>query len=73
MMNETVTRSFRVLLANDDSQAARNAEAWVSRLRWSRPCVVDVLCVAGHGITRFGWRMQTYRAAVRQAIGRRCH
>ncbi|HEY4634107.1 MAG TPA: universal stress protein [Candidatus Limnocylindrales bacterium] len=67
-MNETITTPYRVLLATDDSDAARNAEAWVSRLRWSRPCVVDVLCVAGHGITRFGWGMQTYRTTVRQAV-----
>ena len=67
-MNETDATPYRVLLATDDSEAARNAEAWVSRLRWSRPCVVDVLCVAGHGITRLGWGMQTYRAAVREAI-----
>ncbi len=67
-MNETVTKPYRVLLATDDSDAARNAEAWVSRLHWSGPCVVDVLCVAGHGITRFGWGMQTYRTAVRQAV-----
>ncbi len=67
-MNETIATPYRVLLATDDSEAARHAEAWVSRLRWSRPCVVDVLCVAGHGITRFGWGMQTYRTAVRQAV-----
>lgn len=41
---------FRILLATDDSEPARQAEAWVARLRWSRPYVVDVLCVAGHGI-----------------------
>jgi nucleotide-binding universal stress UspA family protein len=67
-MNATVTTPYRVLLATDDSEAARNAEAWVSRLRWSGPCIVDVLCVAGHGITRLGWRMQTYRSAVRDAV-----
>ncbi len=67
-MNETVAPPFRVMLATDDSEAARNAEAWVSRLRWSRPCVVDVLCVAGQGITRLGWGMQTYRTAVSQAV-----
>ena len=59
---------FRVLLATDDSESARHAEAWVARLRWARPCLVDVLCVAGHGITRFGWGMQTYRTTVRQAV-----
>ena len=62
------TTPIRVLLATDDSEAARCAEAWVSRLRWSQPCVVDVLCVAGHAITWFGWGMQTYRATVRQAV-----
>lgn len=67
-MNEIAAASFKVLLATDDSEAARNAEAWVSRLRWSRPCVVDVLCVASHGLTRLGWGMQTYRTAVRQAV-----
>lgn len=61
-MNETVTIP---------SEAARNADASVSRLRWSRPSVIDVLCVAGYGITRFGWGMQTHRPAVRQVIGRR--
>lgn len=59
---------LRVLLATDDSEASRNAEAWTSRLRWSRPSVVDVLCVAGHGIARFGWGTQTYRAPVRKAV-----
>ncbi len=54
-MNETVTIP---------SEAARNADASVSRLRWSRPSVIDVLCVAGYGITRFGWGMQTHRPAV---------
>ena len=59
---------FHILLATDDSEPAHHAESWVSRLRWSRPCVVDVLCVAGHGITRLGWGMQSYREPVRQAV-----
>lgn len=67
-MTDKTAKPFRVLLATDDSEAARNAEAWVSRLRWSRPCVVDVLCIAGRGITRLGWGMQTYRAPVRKAV-----
>ena len=61
-------RPFSVLLATDDWEAARSAEAWVSRLRWSGPCGVDILCVAGHGITRLGWGMQTYWTAVRSAV-----
>ena len=67
-MSSHLQPPFRVLLATDDSDPARQAEAWVARLRWSRPCVVDVLCVAGHGITRLGWGMQTYRPTVRQAV-----
>lgn len=59
---------FHVLLATDDSGSAHHAEAWVSRLRWSTPCVIDVLCVTGPGIARLGWGMQTYREPVRQAV-----
>lgn len=58
---------FRVLLATDDSEPARIAEWWVSHLRWPGPCVVDVLCVAGLGLNRLGWGMQT-REPVRQAV-----
>lgn len=67
-MNNERVDPVRVLLATDDSEAARHAEAWASRLRWSGPCVVDVLCIAGQGITRLGWGMQTYRAPVRKAV-----
>jgi nucleotide-binding universal stress UspA family protein len=67
-MTTVHVESLHALLATDDSEPAHQAESWVSRLRWSRPCVVDVLCVAGHGITRFGWGMQTYREPVRQAV-----
>jgi hypothetical protein len=34
--------AFRVLLATDESVRAHVAELWVSRLRWSRPCIVAV-------------------------------
>jgi nucleotide-binding universal stress UspA family protein len=67
-MDTSIGTPVTVLLASDDSDAARNAEAWVTRLRWSRPCVVDVLCVAREGLTRLGWGMQTYRTAVREAV-----
>jgi nucleotide-binding universal stress UspA family protein len=59
---------LHLLVATDDSEPAHHAESWISRLRWSRPRVVDVLCVAGHGITRLGWGMHTYREPVRQAV-----
>lgn len=68
MMNVSPRPPFRVLFATDDSDAARNAEAWVARARWEAPCTVDVLCVAGRGITRMGWGMQTYRTSVRDAV-----
>ncbi len=67
-MTEMTDKPFRVLLATDDSDAARSAEAWVSRARWRRPCEVDVLCVAGYGITRIGWSMEGDRSAARQAV-----
>ncbi len=67
MTAESVT-PLHVLLATDDSESAGHAEAWVSRLRWPRPCVVDVLCVAGRGIAQLGWGMQTYREPVRRAV-----
>ena len=53
-MNELKRVPMHVLLATDDSDAARNAKDWVARARWGNHCVVDVLCVAGLGITRRG-------------------
>lgn len=67
-MNGVERDPFRVLLATDDSESARTAEAWVSQARWPRPCVVDVLCVASHGIGRLGWPTQSDRSAVSQAL-----
>ena len=54
-MTETMERPFRVLLATAGSDEALNAEAWVSRLRWDRPCEIAVLCVATYGVSRLGW------------------
>jgi len=54
-MAQTMEQPFRVLLATDASDEALNAEAWVSRLRWDRPCQVAVLCVATYGVSRLGW------------------
>ena len=54
-MPETLRQPLRVLLATDGSEEALNAEAWVSRLRWDRPCEVGVLCVAAPGISGIGW------------------
>jgi nucleotide-binding universal stress UspA family protein len=54
-MTDTMEQPFRVLLATDGSEEAFNAEAWVSRLRWDRPCEIGVLCVAASGISGIGW------------------
>jgi nucleotide-binding universal stress UspA family protein len=59
---------MRVMLATDDSASARKAEEWVTRLRYGIPPIVDVVCVAGRGLTRLGWGMQSYRAPVRLAV-----
>jgi nucleotide-binding universal stress UspA family protein len=54
-MTETMKQPFRVLLATDASDEAVNAEAWVARLRWDRPCEIAVLSVATYGVSRLGW------------------
>ena len=69
-MNDVRREPFRVLLATDDSPSARNAETWVAHARWPEPCVVDVLCVASHGVGRRGWPTPSDRSAVSRAIER---
>jgi nucleotide-binding universal stress UspA family protein len=59
---------MRVLLATDDSESARTAEGWVTRLRFVERPLIEIVCVAGRGITRLGWGMQTYRTSVREAV-----
>jgi nucleotide-binding universal stress UspA family protein len=59
---------LRVLWATDDSDAARVAEDWMLRLRWSSPPLVDVLCVATRRWLGAGLSLQTYRTAVRDAV-----
>ena len=58
----------RILWATDDSDAARVAEGWILRLRWSSPPLVDVLCVATRRWVGAGLSLQTYRTAVRDAV-----
>jgi nucleotide-binding universal stress UspA family protein len=60
---------MRVLLAADDSSAARVAEAWIGRLRWAVPPQVDILCVARSRRLGSGLALQTYRYAVGDAVG----
>lgn len=59
---------LRVLWATDDSDAARVAEGWMLRLRWSIPPLVDVLCVATRRWRATGLSLQTYRTAVQDAV-----
>ena len=69
-MTKAAGTTFSVLFATDDSDAARDAEKWAARANWRRPCRVDVLCVAGYGITRLGWSMEGDRSSARQAVER---
>ena len=59
---------MRVMLATDDSASARTAEEWVTRLRYAKSPTIEVVCVAGRGLARLGWGMQTYREPVRLAV-----
>lgn len=61
------TPTARVLFPTDGSEAARAAEAWITRLRWRDRTIVDVLSVAAPGITRMGWSMEGDRSTARQA------
>lgn len=71
-MTEPITQqapatTVKVLFPTDGSEAARAAEAWITRLRWRDPVIVDVLSVAAPGITRMGWAMEGDRSSARQA------
>lgn len=49
---------FSILLATDGSKAAAAAEQWLVEARWSRPPVIDVVCVARGGPSRLGWTLE---------------
>jgi nucleotide-binding universal stress UspA family protein len=71
-MTEPITQrapatTVQVLFPTDGSEAARSAEAWITRLRWRDRVIVDVLSVAAPGITRMGWAMEGDRSSARQA------
>jgi hypothetical protein len=59
---------MRVLLAADESEAARIAESWILRLGWAVQPRVDILCVAQPRRLAAGIALQTYRDAVRNAV-----
>lgn len=60
----------RVLLATDGSAAALAGESWVARLRWTRPPVVDVVCVAGRGPARLRWLDRPVSEPLRTSLDR---
>ncbi|MEX1173275.1 MAG: universal stress protein [Chloroflexota bacterium] len=66
-MSTRPTTPLRILLATDDSPAARTGEQWIARLRWASAPIVDVVCVAGRGMARLGWGLATDRETLRQA------
>lgn len=57
-----------VLLATDESDAARAGEEWIRRLRWARTPEIDVLTVAPRPGWASGLGLQSYRTAVREAV-----
>jgi nucleotide-binding universal stress UspA family protein len=63
-----VPREPRVLLATDESDAARAAEEWLRRLRWAGTPAIDVLTIAPRPGLLAGLGLQTYRTAVREAV-----
>jgi nucleotide-binding universal stress UspA family protein len=67
-VSRAVPQNLRVLLATDESDAARAGEEWVRRLRWSRLPAVDVLTVAPRPGWVWGLGLQTYRPAVKEAV-----
>lgn len=64
MANDTM----RVLLASDDSLAARAAEAWLVSARWATPPTLTVLSVAAPTVTDTAWLNRFHHESLRQQI-----
>jgi len=64
----TELTSTRVLLAVDDADAAQPGEEWLRRLRWATQPNVDILTVAAGSTAMRGFGLQTYRAAIQEAV-----
>jgi nucleotide-binding universal stress UspA family protein len=60
--------TMRVLLASDDSIAARAAEAWIACARWARPPIVRVMSVAAPTVTDTAWLNRFRHESLRRAI-----
>jgi nucleotide-binding universal stress UspA family protein len=67
-MTTRSTGPMRILLATDDSVPAQTAESWIVRLRWADSPIVDVVTVAGRGMTRLGWGLGVDRETLRHAL-----
>jgi nucleotide-binding universal stress UspA family protein len=65
-----MTDRMRVLLATDDSVAARAAEPWLTQGRWSQPPRVEVLTVAAPAISSSQWLARIRSTDIRSAIHR---
>jgi len=68
-MDDRHPRAIRVMLASDDSPAARSAEEWLARARWALPPVVDVVSVAQRPISYLGWAPELSPLSRRRALG----
>jgi nucleotide-binding universal stress UspA family protein len=60
--------AMQVLLASDDSVAARAAETWLTNARWSRPPRVRVLSVAAPTVAATAWLSQVRHESLQRAI-----
>lgn len=67
-VSRAVPQNLRVLLATDESDAARAGEEWVRRLRWARLPAIDVLTVAPRAGWVWGLGLQSYRPVVKEAV-----
>jgi nucleotide-binding universal stress UspA family protein len=59
---------IRILLATDDSPAARDAEAWALRLHAPAGGRLIEVATVAQGSLALGWQAQTYRDAVQEAV-----
>lgn len=67
-LTRTELTSARVLLAVDDADTAQSGEEWLRRLRWATQPSVDILTVAAGSTAMRGFGLQTYRAAIQEAV-----
>jgi nucleotide-binding universal stress UspA family protein len=59
---------MQVLLASDDSIAARSAETWLTNARWSQPPIVRVLSVAAPAVAATAWLSRIRHESLRRTM-----